>query len=167
MKNRTDKSMLDAFQSVYEELKAANCSPKLHVLDNECSQAIKKFVQSKKSEIQLVEPHNHRVNAVEPAVKTAKYHLLAALATIDPSYPLQVWDAFLQQVQETLNLLRTSQRNNKISAYKDMAGPFDYNKTPMAPLGTKGLAFVDPGNRARWQMHANDVFCVGRKPQHY
>ena len=35
MKNRTDKSMLDAFQSVYEELKAANCAPKLHVLDNE------------------------------------------------------------------------------------------------------------------------------------
>ena len=43
MQNCTDKSMLEAFESVYEELKAAECAPKLHVLDNECSQAIKKL----------------------------------------------------------------------------------------------------------------------------
>ena len=59
MKNRTNKSMLDAFQSVYEKLKAANWSPKLHFLDNECLQAIKKIVFGNKSEIQFVEPHNH------------------------------------------------------------------------------------------------------------
>ena len=64
-------------------------------------------------------------------------------------------------------MLRTSRRNSKISAYEGMAGPFNYNKTPMAPLGTKGLAFVNPGNRASWQMHANDVFYIGREPQHY
>ena len=90
MKNRTDKSMLEVFKEIYEELEAGNCSPKLHVLNNECSKAIKKFITTSNSKIQLVEPHNHRVNAAETAVKTAKYHLLAALATVDPTCPLQV-----------------------------------------------------------------------------
>ena len=108
-----------------------------------------------------MEPHNHRVNAAETAVKTAKYHLLAALATVDPACPLQVWDEFIPQVQDTLNMLRTSRRNSKISAYQDMKGVFDFNKTPMAPLGTKGLAYIDPDARGIWQAHAQDVFLCG------
>ena len=82
--------MLKVFNEVYEELEACNCNPKLYVLDIEYSKAIKNFILTSNSKIQLVEPHNHRVNTSETSVKTAKYHLLAALAMVDPACPLQV-----------------------------------------------------------------------------
>ena len=48
-----------------------------------------------------------------------------------------------------------------------MEGPFDFIKTPMSILGTKGLAYLDPDDRASWQPHGVDAFYTGRKPMHY
>ena len=95
MKNRSDASMIDVFKDVYELLQRKGKNPNLHVLDNECSKAIKTYVAEQNTTIQLVEPHNHRVNAAEVAVKTAKYHFIAALAIEAPECPLQLWCSFL------------------------------------------------------------------------
>ncbi len=100
--------------------------------------------------IQLVEPHNHRVNAAETAVKATKYLIIACLQTVDPECPLQLWVKFVPQLQDTLNLLRTAQSDPTISAFEALDAPFDYNKTPMAMLGKKSLAFVDPDKRQSW-----------------
>ena len=64
--------MVAVFQDIYDYLPEQNLTPNLHVMDNECSKAIKNFIKKEKVDIQLVEPHNHRVNAAEPAVKAAK-----------------------------------------------------------------------------------------------
>ena len=85
LRNREDSSMIECFKDVYSYLETRGCKPKLHVLDNECLRAIKKQIKSEGTKIQLVEPHNHRVNAAEPAVKTAKYHFIASLATVSPN----------------------------------------------------------------------------------
>ena len=167
MKDRSDKSMVAAFEEIYKYLEERDLKPKLHVLDNECSKAVKQYIRKQKTNIQIVEPDNHRANAAEPAVKSTKYHFTAGLGTADKICPLQLWDRFLPQVQDTLNMLRTSRRNNKISAYEEMEGPFDFNRTPMAPIGTKAIAFLDPAQRASWQAHAVDVFYTGRLPLHY
>ena len=95
MKNRTDASMIEVFKDVYRMLQQKGTNPSLHVLDNECSKAIKTFVADQQTAIQLVEPHNHRVNAAEVAVKTEKYNFIAALATVAPECPLQLWCSFL------------------------------------------------------------------------
>ena len=71
-------------------LKVRNLAPKLHILDNECSKAVQKYVKAERVEIQLVEPHNHRVNAAEPAVKAIKYHIIAAQVTVDRDCPIQL-----------------------------------------------------------------------------
>jgi hypothetical protein len=96
--------------------------------------------------IQLVPPHNHRVNATKHAIGTFKEHLVAALATVDVLCPFQLWDKFLflPQVKLTLNLLRFSRRNPLISANQELYGPFDLNKTSLAPLGDKALVYDDP-----------------------
>ena len=99
--------MAVAFKYVCTYLMDKQLAPKLHVLDNECSKAVQAYVKRQNTIIQLVEPYNHRVNAAETAVKAAKYHLLAALATVDPQCPTQLWDKFLPRVELTLNLLRT------------------------------------------------------------
>ena len=78
---RCDATMIETLKEIYEYLKVRNLAPKLHILDNECSKAVQKYVKAERVAIQLVEPHNHRVNAEEPAVKAIKYHIILALST--------------------------------------------------------------------------------------
>ncbi len=104
----TDASMVTAFTKVITILKAGSYQPALNMMDNECSAAIKKYIESENINIQLVPLHNHRVNAAERAIATFKEHFIAALATMDTHCPLQLWDEFLPQVELTLNMLRFS-----------------------------------------------------------
>ena len=116
--------------------------PKLHVLDNECSKTVQEYVRSERTTIQLAELYNHCVNAAETSVKLVKYHVLVGLATSHPDCPLQLWDIYLAQMQDTLNVLCPSRCISKLSAYEEMEGPFNFSKTPMSILGTKGLAYL-------------------------
>ena len=95
MKSREDASMVKAFTSIYTKLETAGHKPKLHVLDNECSRAVQKILNNKGTARQNVEAHNHRVNAAEPAVNTAKYHIIAHIATLDHQCPIQFWSKML------------------------------------------------------------------------
>ncbi len=115
----------------------------------------------------MVPLHNHCVNAAKQAIGTFKEHFVAALATIDNLCPLQLWDEFLPQVELTLNLIRFSHRNPLISANHKLYGPFDFNKTPLAPLGTKALVNNDPATWTSWAPHATDGFYVGPATDHY
>jgi hypothetical protein len=111
MSSRSDPAFIAAFTDVFATLQARNYVPQLNVMDNECSKAVERHIRAEKLNIQLVPPHNHRVNAAERAIGTFKEHFIAALATIDMNCPLQLWDEFLPQVELTLNLLRFSRRN--------------------------------------------------------
>ncbi len=81
--------------------------------------------------------------------------------------PLQLWDEFLPQVELTLNMLRFSRRNPNKSANQEVYGSFDFNKTPLAPLGTNALIYDDPASRASWAPHATDGYYVGPASNHY
>ena len=116
----------------------------LHVLDNEVSAAYRKAITDHKVTYQLVPPHIHRRNIAERAIRTFKEHLKAILAGIDDSYPLKHWDVFIPQAEMGLNLMRQSNINPKKSAYAYLNGPFDYNATPLAPLGCKVLTHDKP-----------------------
>ncbi len=48
-----------------------------------------------------------------------------------------------------------------------MNGRFDYNKTPIAPLGTKGLVYKDPAICTSWAPHGTDAYYIGPAPKHY
>ena len=81
--------------------------------------------------------HIHRRNAAEQAIRTFKNHFLAGLAGVDPNFPIKQWDRLLQQTEITQNLLLNSRANQQLSAYAYLFGNFDFNKTPLAPLGTE------------------------------
>ena len=53
----------------------------------------------------------------------------------------------LPQTILTLNLLRTSRINPKLSAYAQVFGQFDFNATPLAPLGTRAIIFEERSTR--------------------
>ena len=168
MKNRNDECMVPILKEIYNRLKEHNLALKIHVLDNEFSCAVQKYITSKKVSIQLVKPHNHCVNATETAVKSAKYHMLSALATVDSKCPLQFWDKCLMQVKDSLNMLPTSRRYVSKSALDDTNGTsFYFNRTPISILGTKGLAYDDPSVRASWAPHGTEVIYVGQLTGHY
>ncbi len=91
---------------------------------------------------------NSRVNAAEQAIATFKEHFIDALTTVDKLCPLHLWDKFPPQVELTLNMLRFSQREPKLSTNQEIYDAFDFNKTPLALLGTKALIYNDPASRA-------------------
>ena len=76
------------------------------------------------------------------------------MATLDPSL-IQPWCQFIEQGQDTLNLLRVSQVNPKLSEYPILEGQFNFDKTPLALVGTRALILLDPNKRNTWQSHAS------------
>ena len=114
-----------------------------------------------------MEAHNHRVNAAEPAAKTEKYQIIAHIATLDHQCPIQLWSKLLPQMQYTLNMLRISRNNNKLTAYEELNGKFDWNRTPIAPLGTIGMLFIHPESHTTFAPHCDEAFTVGRARHHY
>ena len=85
---------------------------------------------------QLTPIHAHRKNLAERAIQTFKQHFKAGLALVDPGFPLAQWYRLIQQVIITLNLLRSSNANSKLSVYIDVFGEFYVNATPLTPPGT-------------------------------
>ncbi|KAL7502812.1 hypothetical protein ACHAXN_001689 [Cyclotella atomus] len=161
MKDQTDNSLHAVFKDVYEFLTAREFKPKLNMMDNQCSKRIQKYIKSTGADIQLVNPDNHRVNACERAIQTWKNHWIAGLSTIDPACPLQLWCKFIQQGQDTLNLLRKLRINPRLSAYAILNGQFDFKRTPLAPVGTKALVFLDPKRWKTFQTKALDAYYTG------
>jgi hypothetical protein len=59
---------------------------------------------------------------------------------VDPSFPLELWDELSPQLTITLNLLSKSWINPRMSAYAQLNGLFYFNRTHMAPPGTRIIA---------------------------
>lgn len=109
----------------------------------------------------------HRANAAERAICTFKAHFLAGLSSCDPNFPISEWDQLLDQAEMTLNLLRTSRCNPKLSAYAYIHGAHDFNKEPLAPPGTKVIVHQKPQVRKSWGYHGKVGWYVGPAKQHY
>ena len=116
---------------------------------------------------QLVPPHRHRANAAECSIQTFKNHFKAGIASLDPDFPLNEWDRLLEQCFDTLNMLRASRTNPKISAYIALEGIFDFNKTPLAPPGTRVVVHAKPDNRSSWDPNGFDAWYIGPSKEHY
>ena len=114
-----------------------------------------------------MEPHQHRVNAAERAIQTFKNHFIAGLCTVDPNFPLQLWCDLLPQAQLTLNILRQSRINPRLSAHAQLEGTYDFNKVPLVPPGTKAMIFQPPKVRKTWAPHAKEGWYVGPAFKHY
>ena len=95
---------------------------------------------------QLISLHQHRRNVAERAIRTFKNHLLAGLATCDPSFPIRECGRILDQCKLTLNLPRNSRVILNSSAWAYLVGNFNFNKTPLCLPGTKAIVYNKPGN---------------------
>jgi hypothetical protein len=161
IKNRNAKTLLDGYKELHAQLCAAGLRPKLQRLDNECSTILKQFMTQERVDFQLVPPGLHRRNAAERAIRTFQNHFIAGLCSVDPNFPLHLWDRLVPQAEITLNLLRGSRINPKLSAWAQVHGQFDFNRTPLGPPGTRVIAYENPENRTTWSPHGLDGWYVG------
>ena len=62
----------------------------------------------------------------------------------------------LPQIEMTLNMWRTSRRDPSISADEALEGAFDYNRTPIAPIGTPAVLYDK--ERGTFAPHGTNAF---------
>jgi hypothetical protein len=167
MPSCTKSSIIAAFSKVFAILRACDYQPARNVMDNKCFKAVEKHIRANKMNIQL----SHRTTTASTPRNVPSPHLkntfLPPLQLLTCSAPYSFADKLLPQVELTLNLSRFSHRNPRVLANQELYGPFDFNKMPLAPLGTKALVYDDPATRAFWAPHATDGFYVGPANNHY
>jgi hypothetical protein len=167
IKDRTAPELLRAFQVMEQELVARCLKPKLMKLDNEASKLLKRYLHQQNITFQLVPPYSHRRNSAERAIISFKDHLIARLCSTDKSFPMHLWDRLFPQAVITLNMLRTSRINPKLSAATHIYGQYDFNRAPMAPPGTRIVAHETPNRRRAWAPHGQDGWYIGPALEHY
>ena len=116
----------------------------MYYIDNKCPKVLQQFMTEKEERFKLVTPHLNRRNSAEQAIQTFKNHFIAGLASVNKNFPIHLWCRLLPHCLLTLNLLHTSIINAKLSAYDQLHGAFDFNRTPLAPPGTKIIIHDKP-----------------------
>ena len=167
MKSRTGGELKAAYKKIQTLLASRGLKPKVHFLDNECADTFKQLMTEAGEEYQRVPPHVHRKNAAERAIQTLKNHLIAGLSSTHNDFPLHLWCRMLPHALTTLNLLRSSRINPKLSGYAQLHGAYDYNAQPLAPPGTKIIAHEKPETRKSWGCRGIDGWYIGGAPEHY
>jgi hypothetical protein len=167
LKKRSERELLRAYSKLHQHLTDRGLHPQLQKLDNECSTALKQFMRYNQVQYQLVPPYDHRQNAAECAIGVWKDHFVAGLSSLDPTFPMHLWCRLIDQCTQTLNLMRPSRINPRLSAEAQLNGAFDYNKTPLAPPGTKVLIHETPNRRRTWAVHGVDGWYLGGAKDHY
>jgi hypothetical protein len=167
MKSRSASEWVKAYDTIHQELTVKGFKPKLQTLDNEASTALKNFFTVNGIIYQFLPPHCHQRNDAERAIRTFKEHFVAGLSSVDPAFPLHLWDRLLPQAEITLNLLQTLRLHPLLSAAAHFHGLVDYNKTAFAPPGCKIIAHEKPGKRHTWAPYGQHGYSLGPAMHHY
>jgi hypothetical protein len=143
--NRSDKHLLAAYNSIMHRLANRGHNVDLQILDNEVSAKFKATIVDKwRVRYQLAPLDVHHCNAAKQAIQTFKSHFLAIIAGLPPAFQRYLWDLLLPQTELTLNLLRQSSVTPSMSAWEHFNGPFNYNATPLLPLGSPVITHNKP-----------------------
>ena len=168
IQSRKTANLIEGYDACYKQLVQAGIKPVIQRLDNEISKELIKSIEAKDLQYQLATPYDHRNNLAERAIQTFKSHFISVLNGCDDNCPAHLWCRLLFQTVATLNMLRPSRINPKLSAYMQLVGNFNFNATPLAPLGTKAIIYVDKKQRtSTWGSHGHTGWYIGPSMNHY
>ena len=167
IKSRKSSELVRAYQHCYDELKNNGLTARLMRTDNEVSVKLIEAIEADNLTLQIAAPHDHRLNPAERAIQSFKAHFIATRSGTDPTFPTNRWDLLVPMVVLTLNLLRPSKINPALSAYAQVMGVFNFNKTPIAPVGCKVIVHDTRMERGSWADHGTDGYFIGPAPRHY
>ena len=166
IKDRTQTSLVSAYTNLYEKIQNKGFVPQLHICDNECPEAFKKFLHVKNIKLQKVPPYDHRTNPAEKAINIFKSHFISGLASLNPDFPMHLWDRLIPHAELSLNLLRKSNQHQHLSAYAHWNGIFDYNAHPLAPPGCKTIIHETREQRHMWDEKGATTWYLGPAMDH-
>ena len=166
MKNKSDEEQQRTYRDILQRMKERNLTINKHILDNECSNAMKQLI-TQTCKYELVPPGIHRRNRVEVTIKSFKHHLIAIFAGLDGDFPMSQWDKLLPHIELTLNLLRKSKIDPSKSAYEQVYGKYDYDRHPLAPIGCPVQLYNQPHTRTTWAPHTQQGWYLGPSMEHY
>jgi hypothetical protein len=167
MPDQTGPSIIAAYKTAIHLFELRCFKPLLQRLDNEASRALQTFMDEEDIGFQLAPPQIHRWNTADRAMRTFKNHFIAGICSTNRDFPLNLWYKLVPQCIITLNLLRRSRINPQLSPKAHMHGSFDFNRTPLAPPGTKVLTHEKPDVRETWAPHAVKGWYLGPAHRHY
>ena len=142
--SRSKCELIRATCVLHSYLSGRGLAPQYQMLYDECPGSLKQFLIDSSVKFQLVPPHLHCTNANKRAIQTYKDHLVAGLSSCDPKLPLHLWDRLIPHATLTLNLLRPSRLNPRLSMEAQLNGAFNYNRTPLAPPAPATLSMKHP-----------------------
>jgi hypothetical protein len=134
---------------------------------NQATKFIKKYLTKEECMIQLVEPHNHRVNVAKRTIQMFKVAFIAALATTNSDFLIQLWDCLTPHVLNCLNMMRTSCIDPSKIVYKTLYVPYNWNPYHLAPLGCKAVVYEDGNTRGSWAYKGVAGWYLGPSMDHY
>ena len=161
------RELIRATRVLHSYLYARGLTPQYQILDNEFPGGLKTFLLDSSVDLQLVPPYLNRTNAAERAIQTYKDHLVAGPSSCDSNFSLHFWYNLIPHATLKLNLLRPSRLNTQLSAEAQLNGAFDYNRTSLAPPGTRVVIYKAPGDCHTWSPHGVDSWYLGPAPDHY
>ena len=118
----TDTTIIKTFDMTFEGMEQKGHKPCLNITNIQAVAPLKQYLAQKNCRWQFFEPSNHQVNATERAIQTWKNHIISGMCSADKEWPLQLWDQLTEQVIITLNLCRTSRKDQALSAYHSFHG---------------------------------------------
>ena len=90
--------MLPTYDVLYKTLENAGQATNLNIMENEASSPLNNFVQKRRTAVQLVKTHIHRLNAVERAIRAFENHFVAGLALLAKTFPIYLWYRIVKQL---------------------------------------------------------------------
>ena len=167
IKLRRKEYLLKGFKEMHDTLKKAGINPVLHQIDNEFSIELIEEIKSRGLKYQIAPRENHKTIVVERGIQTLKNHFISVLYGCDLACPKNQWDRVLPVAVLTLNMLNPSRINPSKSAYNELWSNYDFNKTPLAPLGCLIVAHGRAQERGTWVDHGVKGYFIEPAKHHY
>ena len=158
--------IVEAYTKQVEHLTHRWYRPRVHWLDNEASDSLKKYNKQKDIDYQLVPPHIHRVNASEQAIMKWKDHFIAGISITDTRFPTNMWCQLIPQATMKLNMMISCRRNPTMLAHTVLERQFDFSKTPLTPPGIKVIVHGKPQHHKTWGIHGVPGWCIRPVMEH-
>ena len=92
VKNMSEETLVNCFKQKITYITKRGFKTILNIIDNVASKAVQAYLEANNVNIQLVEPHNYRVNVAEREIQTFKNHLVSGLYTCNASFPSLLWN---------------------------------------------------------------------------
>ena len=166
--SRKYKHRLLAYDKIMQRLTDNKLIVDIQILDNEASVEYKWAIKKKwNANYQLVPPNTHWSNKAERAIRTFKAHFISILTGVATDFPRNLWDLLLPQTELTLKLLRQATLSPSLSVWSYFHGLFNYDATPIGPLGCDIISHKKTGTRYSWDFRSAAGWYFGVALQHY